>query len=83
MVPALNLRPGGPRPRYRGATGVWLALVAVPAGAQVAQLSGQSLFQYQAANNYGGNYLAADGGVIYTDNVQRISNGTGEALLMV
>ena len=82
MVPALNLRPGGPRPRYRGATGVWLALVAVPAGAQVAQLSGQTLFQYQAANNYGGNYLAADGGVIYTDNVQRTSNGIGEALLM-
>ena len=76
------MRPGGPRPRCRGVTRVWLALVAVPAGAQVAQLSGQTLFQYQAANNYGGNYLAADGGVIYTDNVQRTSNGIGEALLM-
>lgn len=76
------MRPGGPRPRYRGATGVWLALVAVPAGAQVSQLSSQSLFYYQAANNYSGNYLAADGGAIYTDNVQRTRNGTGEALLM-
>jgi hypothetical protein len=57
-------------------------LVAIPAGAQVAQLSGQSLFYYQSANNYAGNYLAADGGVIYTTNVQRTSSGVGETLLM-
>ena len=68
------MRPGGPRPRYRGATGVWLLLMAVPAGAQIGQLTSQSLFNYQAANNYGGNYLAADGGVINTDNEQRTSN---------
>ena len=76
------MRPGGPRPRYRGATGVWLLLMAVPAGAQIGQLTSQSLFNYQAANNYGGNYLAADGGVFYTDNVQRVSSGTGEVLLL-
>jgi hypothetical protein len=57
-------------------------LVAAPAGAQVSPLTGQSLFYYQAANNYGGNYLAANGGVIYTDNVQRTGAATGEALLM-
>src|SRR5262249_49833421 len=82
VVSALNMRPGGPRPRYRGAISVWLMLVAAPAGAQVSPLTGQSLFYYQANNNYSGNYLAADGGVIYTDNVQRSGAGSGEALLM-
>jgi len=57
-------------------------LMAVPAGAQVAQLSSQSLFYYQSASNYAGNSLAADGGLIYTDNVQRTSSGSGSALLM-
>lgn len=54
----------------------------MPAGAQVSQLTGQSLFYYQSANNYAGNYLAADGGLIYTDNVQRTSSGSGSTLLM-
>jgi hypothetical protein len=57
-------------------------LLAVPAGAQVSPLTGQSLFSHQAANNYGGNYLTADGGAIYTDNVQRTGAGSSELLLM-
>jgi hypothetical protein len=78
----LKMRPGVPRPRHRGVIGLWLTLAAVPASAQVSQLTSQSLITYQAGN-YAGNYLAADGGVIYTDNVQRTSSGTGETLLMV
>jgi hypothetical protein len=76
------MRPGGSRTRYRGRFGLWLTLATVPAAAQVSQLTGQSLFYYQAAN-YAGNYLAAAGGVIYTDNVERTANGSGETLLML
>ena len=70
------MRPGGPRPRYRGALGLWLALVAGPATAQTT-LTGQSLLYNQASNAYGGNYLTAVGGAIYTDNVERTATGTG------
>jgi len=45
-------------------------------------LSGQSLMS-QAANNYPGNHLAADGGLIYTNNVQRTAGGSGQTLLLL
>src|SRR6516225_651681 len=82
VASALNMRPGGPRPRYRGALGLWLTLVTVPATAQVTLLTGQNLM-YQSAYLYPGNHLAVDGGVIYTNNVQRTANGAGETLLLL
>jgi len=80
----MKMRPGGPRPRYRVAVALWLTLATVHATAQVSlsPLTSQSFFSYQAANR-GGNYLTADGGLIYTDNVERTANGTGETLLLV
>jgi hypothetical protein len=76
------MRPGGPRSRYRGALALWLTVVTVPATAQVALVTGQSLMS-QNANNYPGDHLAADGGVIYTDNVQRTEGGSGQTLLLL
>ena len=76
------MRPGGPRPRYRGALGLWLMLATVPATAQVTLLTGQTLLA-QSATNYSGNHLAADGGLIYTDNVQRTQGGSSQLLLLL
>jgi hypothetical protein len=76
------MRPGGPRPRLRGALGLLLALAALPAAAQVTPLASQALL-YRTYDTYGANYLSADGGVIYTDNVQRTASGSGETLLML
>src|SRR5215831_2535355 len=76
------MRPGGPRPRHRGVLAVWLALATVPATAQVTLLTGQSLLS-QSASRYPGNHLAVDAGVIYTDNVQRTENGSGQTLLLL
>jgi len=77
------MRPGGPRRRYRGALSLWLMLAAVPAAAQqVSPLTGQSVFYYRPFNAYA-NYLAAVGGLIYTDNATRTAHGTGEMLLLV
>ncbi len=83
MASPLNLRPGGSRWRYRWALGTWLAVATVPAAAQLTPVTGQSLFQYRAGSGYSGNYLAADGGFIYTDNVLRTASGSGETLLLV
>ena len=83
MVPLLNMRPGGPRPRYRGAFGLWLALAAVPAAAQLSPLSSQTFFYQQAGGPQSGDYLAANGGVIYTNNAARTANGSNDTLLMV
>jgi hypothetical protein len=79
----LNLRPGGPRPRYRGVFGLWLALATVPAAAQISPLSSQTLFYQQAARPQTGNYLAANGGLLYTNNVERTANGSNDTLLML
>jgi len=76
------MRPGGPRPRYRGALALCLTLVTVPAAAQVTLLNGQSLLS-QSAINYPGNHLAADGGVIWTNNVQRTASGSSQTLLLL
>src|SRR5215510_6188807 len=82
MASTLNMRPGGPRPRHRGALAICLALVTVPASAQMTLLTGQSLLS-QSANRYPGNHLAVDAGLIYTTNVQRTENGTGQTLLLL
>ena len=76
------MRPGGPRPRYRRALALWLTVVTVPATAQVALVTGQSLIA-QSANTYSGDHLAADGGLIYTDNVQRTQSGSSQTLLLL
>jgi hypothetical protein len=76
------MRPGGPRPRYRGALALWLTVVTVPATAQVGLVTGQSLMS-QSANTYPGDHLAAGGGLIYTDNVQRTQSGSSETLLLL
>jgi hypothetical protein len=76
------MRPGGPRPRYRGALSLWLVLATVPATAQVTLLNGQTLLA-QSASNYAGNHLAADGGLIYTSNVQRAQAGSSQLLLLL
>jgi hypothetical protein len=77
------MRPGGTRSRYRGALGLGLALASLPAAAQITPLTGQNLLYYQGANAHGGSYLAAIGGVVYTDNVQRAASGAGETLLLL
>jgi hypothetical protein len=79
----LNRWPGGPRRGYRGALGLWLALAAVPATAQTTSLTGPSLLYSRPSNAYGGNYLSAVGGLVYTDNVERTAGGTGETLLLL
>src|SRR5215472_600846 len=76
------MRPGGPRPRYRGTLALCLTLVTAPAVAQVTLLNGQSLLS-QSAINYPGDHLAADGGLIYTDNVQRTEGGSSQTLLLL
>ena len=76
------MRPGGPRPRYRAALALWLTVVTVPATAQVALWTSQSLMS-QTANNYPGDHLAAYGGLIYTDNVQRTAGGSSQTLLLL
>jgi hypothetical protein len=76
------MRPGGPRSRYRGALALWLTVVTVPATAQVSLVTGQSLMS-QTPNAYPGDHLAADGGLIYTDNVQRSQSGASQTLLLL
>jgi hypothetical protein len=60
---------------------LWLTLVTVPATAQVTLLSGQSLMS-RSEYLYSGDHLAVDGGLIYTNNVQRTASGAGETLLL-
>jgi hypothetical protein len=60
-----------------------LALAALPAAAQIGPLTHQNLFFDQASNAHQGNYLAADTGVIYTDNVTRVQNGPGDTLALL
>src|SRR5215470_2830352 len=75
------MRPGGPRRRYRGAVSLWLTLATVPVTAQVTPLTSQAVFYYRPPNAYA-NYLAAIGGLIYTDNVGRTPHGAGETVLL-
>jgi hypothetical protein len=60
-----------------------MILAAVPAAAQVSQLSSQTLFYHQAGNTFGGNYLTADGGVIYSDNVEGHAGGAADTMLLL
>ena len=73
----------GPLARGRRALGLLLALVAMPAHAQIGPISSQSLFFDQASNAHRGNYLEAQGGLIYTDNVDLTRGGPGDTLAML
>ena len=63
--------------------GFLLALLALPAGAQIGPLSNQNLFFDQASNAHRGNYLEADAGLVYSDNVTRTQNGSGDTLALL
>ena len=71
----------GRRPRYWAAFTGWLLLAALPAAAQVGPLTTQSLFFDQASNAHLGNYLAVEGGLIYTDNAELSQHGSSGAVL--
>src|SRR6202047_3565319 len=71
------------RRRGTGPLGFLLALAALPAAAQIGPVTSQSLFFDQASNAHRGNYLAADTGLIYTDNVTRTQNGSGDTLALL
>jgi hypothetical protein len=57
-------------------------VVTVPATAQVSLLTGQGLLS-ESASTYAGNHLAADGGLIWTNNVQRTGSGSSQTLLLL
>lgn len=63
--------------------GLLLALVTLPAAAQIGPLTNQNLFFDQASNAHTGNYLAADTGLIYSDNGTRTQNGSGDTLALL
>ncbi len=63
--------------------GFLLALAALPAAAQIGPLPGQNLVFDQASNAHQGNYLAADTGLIYSDNVTGVQNGSGDTLALL
>jgi hypothetical protein len=73
----------GPLAGGHRAIGFLLSLAALPAAAQIGPLTNQNLFFDQASNAHQGNYLAADTGLIYTDNVTRVQNGTGDTLALL
>ena len=71
------------RRRGTGPLGFLLALAALPAAAQIGPLTNQNLFFDQASNTHKGNYLEADTGLIYSDNVTRVRNGSGDTLALL
>ena len=71
------------RRRGTGPLGFLLALAALPAAAQIGPVTSQSLFFDQASNAHRGNYLEADTGLIYSDNVTRAQNGSGDTLALL
>jgi hypothetical protein len=80
----MNRRRGtGPLARGHRLMGFLLALAALPVAAQVGPLTNQNLFFDQASNAHQGNYLAVDTGLIYTDNVTRARNGSGDTLALL
>jgi hypothetical protein len=80
----MNRRRGtGPRARGDRLIGFLFALAALPAAGQVGPLTNQNLFFDQASNAHKGNYLEADTGLIYTDNVTRSRNGSGDTLALL
>lgn len=80
----MNRRQGTrPPARDHRLIGLVLALAALPAGAQIGPLTNQNLFFDQASSARRGNYLEADTGLIYSDNVTRVQNGAGDTLALL
>ena len=80
----MNRRRGtGPLARGHWVIGFLLALAALPAAAQIGPLTNQNLFFDQASNAQQGNYLEADIGLVYSDNVTRVQNGSGDTLALL
>jgi hypothetical protein len=81
----MKMRPeiSGARRRYRGALGSWLILAALPAAAQIGPISNSALFFDPASNAHVGNYLAAEAGMVYTDNAQLSSDGSGSGIGLI
>jgi hypothetical protein len=70
--------------RWRGLSALFvLALAAQPAAAQVGALTPQALFFQQASNARGGQYLAADAGLMYNDNALYGAGGGGSLLALL
>ncbi len=67
----------------RLAFGVLLALLALPAWAQQGPITTQSLFFDDATNVHNADYLDAQTGIIYTDNVGLTKDGPGDTLAML
>jgi hypothetical protein len=66
------------------AVAILLCLVSLPAAAQVSgPITTQSLFFDQASGAHHGDFLEAQAGFIYTDNVNLEPNGPGDELAMI
>jgi hypothetical protein len=77
----MDRQPGLQRRRWQElALSLWLILSALPAGAQVGPLTYQNLFFNQASNAHPADYLAAEAGLIYTDNATFTGGGSGDTL---
>ena len=76
-------RPLGSRPVLALVLALVAACSASPALAQLGPLTAQSLFFDQASNSRSGDYVDAQTGLIYTDNVDLTPNGKGDALAML
>ena len=76
-------RPFGSRPALALVLTLVAACTASPALAQLGPLTAQSLFFDQASNARTGNYVDAQAGLIYTDNVDLTRNGSGDTLAML
>jgi hypothetical protein len=73
------------RPPTGGRLGVGtlLVLFSLSARAQTGPITLQSLFLNQSSNAHHGNYLEADAGVLYTDNVNLTPSGSGATLGLI
>jgi hypothetical protein len=61
-----------------------LGLLALPVAAQTAgPISIQSLFLNQSGNAHHGNYLEADAGLLYNDNVSLTPGGSGDGIALI
>jgi hypothetical protein len=70
--------------RLRLALGIMLACVSGPLWAQTTgPISIQSLFLNQATNAHGGDWLEANAGLLYTDNVTLTPQGSGDGIALI
>ena len=80
----MNMRGNnGPRKYGHLALGMLLALATLPVAAQQGPITTQSLFFDDATNVHTGDYLDAQTGLIYSDNVGLVHDGPGDTLVMV